>query len=163
MKYLIPICLVVIVVMLSGCITPPPSNYNKIYIYPEVKTTYTDDMQNFSIRCDAVDSINGFETSFTFNQSKIQIVNWEWADYFPELPESFRSIPNIDNVNGIVTNIYTLSLSSSGIKTSSAVIRFTYVTDESGICNINLYDTHIYNSTIELSSEITSGTIYITG
>jgi len=148
-------------VVISGCFEPPITTTNKIYIYPQISYKIVDDMFNVSIRLDSQQAINGFETSFKFNQSLVQIVNWEWGDYFPS--ESFRSIPRIDNVNGIVTGIFAVSIGTEGIKSASTVIKFTFVSDLSGNCELELYDTNIVNSTGKVPFELTNGQIIVSG
>jgi len=146
---------------MGGCFEPPIKTTNEIYVYPKISYVILDDVRNFSIRCDALQPINGFETSFRFNRDAIQIYNWEWGDYFPE--GSYKSVPLIDNVNGIVTNIFAVSIGTEGIKSASAVIRFTYVTDANGISNLELFDTSIVNSTGIVPFNLTNGQIIISG
>ena len=161
MKSIAILIIVILTLMMSGCFEPPPLITNQIYIYPQVSYKYLDDVFNVSIRCDAVDYICGFETSFRFNQTICQVLNWEWVGYFPS-ESTFYGIPKIDNINGTITNIYAVSL-SGGIRISSAIIRFTFISDNNGICELELYDTSITNTTIDLPVEITNGSIIISG
>lgn len=146
----------VLLVMTSGCFEPPVTT-NTIYIYPQSSYKAVDEQFTISIKCDSIQEINGFETSLKFNKSHIRVISWEWGGFFST--DSYKSMPIIDNDNGIVSDIYAVSIGVNGVKSSLSIITFTCVPIASGTSKIELYNTNIVNASGNIPRELINGTL----
>jgi len=146
----------VIMVVMSGCFEPPTTT-NTVYIYPQSSYKAVEEQFTISIKCDSIQEINGFETSLKFNKTHIRVISWEWEDFFST--DSFKSVPIIDNVNGIVFDIYAVSIGLDGAKSNKPIITFTCIPISTGTSKIELYNTNIVNASGIIPCELINGTL----
>lgn len=157
----IVIITMMLVLMTGGCFNPPTIPINKVYVSPESYYKVIGNTFTVSIVCESIEDVNGFETTVHYDPSICHVTGFSWGNYI--LPENaFMSDPTIDNTNGIVSNIFAVSL-IGGINTSATLISFTFEPIGVGTSRILLEDTLLVNSTSVLNVNITNGIVVVAG
>jgi len=150
-----------LVLMTGGCFNPPTNPTNKVYVYPVSYYKLIGNTFTVSIVCESIEDVNGFETSVHYDPSVCHVTGFSWGNYFP-LESSFVNNPTIDNTNGVVSNVFAVSL-IDGINTSATLISFTFEPVGVGTSQILLEDMLLVNSTSILNVNITNGTVVVAG
>jgi len=160
-KILTLVLIIIVAVVVGGCINPPPPTTDVIYIQPKYSYAYLDDSFTVTINCDTLRFIKAWDSEIKFDTDALYAIDVTFGDIF-EGREVFNS-PSIiiDNVNGTIKNLYAVLLQEGEIRNSGSLYSIEFITDTTGTANIELVDTHLYNSTDKILVSTENGTVTI--
>jgi len=134
---------------------------NNISIIPGSTNTTINETLWTHVYCDAVQPIKGWECTITYDPLIVQAVETQFGGYFDGY-DTFDSTPTIDNLNGSVTKLYSLTLGPGGEVTKKDVlVSIKFIAITTGTTSLTLTMIGIANSTQYIPVKTTNATVYV--